>query len=453
MNLKNLQNIYFLGIGGIGMSALARYFHSKGIFVSGYDKTQTELTQKLIEEGIEIHFNENIEKIKSTKPELIVYTPAIPESNKELQYFRQNNFNIYKRSEILGMICKEKFSIAVAGTHGKTSISSIITHILKCGNKKITAFVGGISKNYNSNFINDKNSEIVIAEADEFDRSFLTLNPDIAIISSVDADHLDIYGSGEKLKESFILFSDNIKSGGKLIVNNKISKIFETPISKFLYSASEKGDYYASNIRMKNGENIFDINLGNEIINDINFRVPGNFNIENAVAASAVASILGIEKQIIKEALESYEGVKRRFDIQINRKDFVFIDDYAHHPKELKSMIGAVKELYPNKKVCGIFQPHLFTRTRDFADDFARSLEILDEVILLDVYPAREKPIPGVDSQMLFDKINSPNKILCKKNDLIFELKKRNIDVLLTLGAGDIDKLVKNIKEEYEKSI
>lgn len=453
MNLNNLQNIYFLGIGGIGMSALARYFHAKGVFVSGYDKTPTELTQKLIEEGIEVRYNENIKLIKKNNPELIIYTPAISASNKELKYFQENNFIIKKRSEILGIICNEKFLIAVAGTHGKTSISSIITHILKCGGKKITAFVGGISKNYNSNFVNDKNSEIVIAEADEFDRSFLTLNPDIAIISSVDADHLDIYGSGEKLEESFVLFSDNIKKDGKLIINKNIQQIFNHKKNKFLYSVNEKEDFFASNIKIENGKFIFDLNLENEIIREIKFEIPGDHNIENAVAASAVAYILGIENHIIKKALESYKGVKRRFDIKINRDDFVFIDDYAHHPEELKSTIKAAKELFPDKKISGIFQPHLYSRTRDFADDFARSLELLDEIILLDIYPAREKPIYGVDSKMLLEKINSGNKILCKKYDLIAELKKRKIEVLLTLGAGDIDKLVQTIKDEYEKNI
>ncbi|MCD4771926.1 MAG: UDP-N-acetylmuramate--L-alanine ligase [Bacteroidales bacterium] len=453
MNLNNLQNIYFLGIGGIGMSALARYFHTNGIFVSGYDKIPTELTQKLIEEGIEIHYNENIDLIKKINIELVVYTPAIPPSNEELKYFRENNIMIKKRSEILGMICNEKFLIAVAGTHGKTSISSIITHILKCADKKITAFVGGISKNYNSNFVNDKNSEIVIAEADEFDRSFLTLNPDIAIISSVDDDHLDIYGSGEKLKESFVLFSGNIKNAGKLIINKNIQQIFSHKKDKLLYSSNEIVNYFALNINIKNGKYIFDLSLENNIIREIEFKIPGIHNIENAVAASAVAHLLGVETCFIKKALESYKGVKRRFDIKINRDDFVFIDDYAHHPEELKSTIGTTKELFPDKKICGIFQPHLYSRTRDFADDFARSLELLDEIILLDIYPAREKPIHGVDSKMLLDKINSENKILCNKNELIKELMKRKIEVLLTLGAGDIDKLVQSIKDEYEKSI
>ena len=453
MNLNKLQNIYFLGIGGIGMSALARYFHANGVFVSGYDKTQTELTQKLSDEGIEIHYSENINLIRKIKPELIVYTPAVPASNKELQYFRENNFIIKKRSEILGIICNENFSIAVAGTHGKTSISSIITHILKCSKKNITAFVGGISKNYNSNFINDKNSEFIIAEADEFDRSFLALSPDIIVISSIDADHLDIYGSDEKLQESFIMFSDKIKKNGKLIINKSIQKTFDHKKNKFLYSAKGKDNFHTSDISIKNGKTIFDLYLENDVIRKIEYAFPGNHNIENAVAASAVAHILGIENKIIKEALESYKGVKRRFDIQINRNDFVYIDDYAHHPEEIKSTIKAVKELFPNKKICGIFQPHLYSRTRDFADDFARSLEMLDEIFLLDIYPAREKPIPGVDSKMLLDKINSNNKTLCKQPELIGKLKNSNIDVLLTLGAGDIDKLVQTIKNEYEKSI
>lgn len=444
MDLNKLHRVHFLGIGGIGMSALARYFRSKGIIVSGYDKSQTPLTNELIDEGMKIHFEDNIDLIPRNI-DLIVYTPAIPESNKEYQYFVNNNFELKKRAEVLGKITHDKFTIAVAGTHGKTTISSIIAHILKFAGHNVTALIGGICKNYNSNFISSENTEVFVVEADEYDRSFLTLHPDIEVISSIDADHLDIYGSKKYLNDSFKLFAEQIKSNGRLIIKKGIDLTVKA--EKILYySATCKVDFYSSNIRVEGSKYLFDLIFKNLQIKNIDFKIPGKHNIENAVAASAVGIEMGIKKEKIKEALETYSGVKRRFDIKIQNPDIIYIDDYAHHPEELKACISSVKELYPDKKITGIFQPHLFTRTKDFADEFAKSLDLLDKVILLNIYPARELPIEGVSSEMILEKIKIKNKKICSNIKVFEELKNNKPEVLLTLGAGDIDKLVEPIK-------
>ena len=444
MDLNKLHRVYFLGIGGIGMSALARYFHSKGIIVSGYDKSQTPLTNELIDEGIKIHFEDNIDLIPRNI-DLVVYTPAIPESNKEYQYFVNNNFELLKRAEVLGKITHDKFTIAIAGTHGKTTISSIIAHILKFTGHNVTALIGGICKNYNSNFISSENTEVFVVEADEYDRSFLTLHPDIEVISSIDADHLDIYGSKKYLNESFKLFAEQIKSNGRLIIKKGIDLTVKAKKNLY-YSATCKADFYSSNIRVEGSKYLFDLNFKNSQIKNINFKIPGKHNIENAVAASAVGIEMGIKIEKIKEALETYSGVKRRFDIKIQNPDIIYIDDYAHHPEELKACISSVKELYPDKKITGIFQPHLYTRTKDFADEFAKSLDLLDKVILLNIYPARELPIEGVSSEMILEKIKIKNKKICSNSKVFEELKNNKPEVLLTLGAGDIDKLVEPIE-------
>lgn len=435
------------------MSALARYFIIENKNVAGYDRVQTDITDSLIELGIDIHFNDDIslidKKYIDKENTLIIYTPAIPKDHSELNYFKNNNFKIYKRAEILGKIVNAKTGIAVSGTHGKTTISSMITHIFKTSSQGCNAFLGGITKNYNSNFILTENSKNVIVEADEFDRSFLQLFPYAAVISSMDADHLDIYGDKNKLKESFNLFANQVNTDGFVVVKDKISNNIKCNARKITYSLSDtKSDVYASNIRkQENNLYVFDCNYFNQKINNVYLGFPGLHNVENAIAAIAIAKTMGITDSEIINALKSFNGIKRRFDIKINTNDLVFIDDYAHHPEELKSIINSVKEIYTNKKVTGIFQPHLFSRTKDFADEFAKSLNLLDEIILLDIYPAREIPIDGVTSKIIFDKIKNKSKLLINKNELIEIINNKNdLQVLLILGAGDIDKLIKPIK-------
>jgi len=454
MELDEIKNVYFLGIGGIGMSALARYFHSQGKHVVGYDKTPTSLTDELIQEGIEVHFEDSIEiaqqKTKNKKQEtLIVYTPAIPKDHAELNYCLSNGFTVKKRSEVLGLITNNHFTIAVAGTHGKTTTSSMIAHILRSSGVNCLAFLGGISKNYDSNLLlpaDPKKETVVVVEADEYDRSFLALHPDIAVITSMDADHLDIYGDKKFMEESYRLFARQVKENGTLIYKKGLD-IGEIKAKQKQYSLSNHCDYSASEIKIENHQYFFIWNDGKNSIRRLSSQMPGRHNVENAVAAVAVARQLGVDADNIAEAIRTYSGVKRRFDYQIKRDNLVFIDDYAHHPEELRACISSVKELYPGKRITGIFQPHLFTRTRDFVDGFAKSLSLLEELILLPIYPAREKPIEGVTSKIIFDKATVVNKLMCRKEDLIRELATRKIEVLLTLGAGDIDQLVEPIKE------
>ena len=458
MDLNNIHSVYFLGIGGIGMSALARYFKAKGKHVSGYDKTPTSLTNELIAEGIDVHFEDNIDiinpKILNSKSELlVVYTPAVPKEHKEYCYFIENGFTIKKRSEVLGLITKQHFTVAVAGTHGKTTTSSIVAHILKHSGIDCTAFLGGITQNYHTNLLLSDKSNIIVVEADEYDRSFLTLYPDIAIITSVDPDHLDIYGDKKHLEESFNLFAKQVKPNGKLIAKKGLALEDEITKKSLSYSVVSTADFHASNIRVEEGSFIFDLESKIENIEAITFNVPGRHNVENAVAAAAAAQLIGVEGNEIKNALNSFKGVKRRFEYQVNSKDLIYIDDYAHHPEELKACINAVRELYPGKKITGVFQPHLYSRTRDFADGFAGSLDLLDECILLDIYPARELPIEGVSSQMLLKKMHIQNKILLQKNELVKDIKNRELEVLLTLGAGDIDQLVEPIKKALKNNL
>lgn len=455
MNVSNLKNIYFLGIGGIGMSALARYFNALGKNVTGYDKTRTPLTDELVNEGIEIHFSDDVNKINSSITEgnpadtLVIFTPAIPAGHSELQYFSEHGFIIKKRSEILGLITENTFTIAVAGTHGKTTTSSMIAHILRYAGYNCTAFLGGVSKNYNTNLLlsNSQTGEIyTVVEADEYDRSFLALSPSLSVITSMDADHLDIYGSESFMIESYRLFAQRLKANGTLIFRRGLP-LEDLPLLKNDYDVRGKGDYTANNIRISDHRYHFDWSNSTSGIRDITSDMPGLHNVENAVAAIAIARKLLVPDQKIKEALSAYTGVKRRFDYRLKNSKVVYIDDYAHHPEELRACISSVKELYPSKKITGIFQPHLFTRTRDFAEGFAKSLSMLDTLILLPIYPAREEPLPGITSEIIYTGVTAGEKVMCGKENVINELKKRDCEVVLTLGAGDIDQLVEPITE------
>ncbi|MFZ4400395.1 MAG: UDP-N-acetylmuramate--L-alanine ligase [Bacteroidales bacterium] len=446
MKVGNQNIIYFLGIGGIGMSALARYYHAKGYEVHGYDKTQTPLTNQLIQEGMFIHFEEDVNKIPQSI-EFVIYTPAIPSDHKEFIYFTQNGFVIYKRSQVLGLITKENKGIGIAGTHGKTTISTMTAHLLKQSSIDCSAFLGGISKNYNSNLLLSDKSNYVVIEADEFDRSFLQLHPYIAVVSSIDADHLDIYGDKEQLKLSFEAYISQIQKGGILIVKKDLKLELPEKIKVYTYSLDRNSDFHAEGIQIKNGYYYFDFIHPDGIIKDVKMGYPGLHNIENAIAAISIAWITGVNEEEIRNAIAGFEGVNRRFDIRIRTENLVYIDDYAHHPEELKACVNSVRNLFKDKKITGIFQPHLFSRTRDFADEFAESLDLMDEIILLDIYPARELPIPGVTSKILLDKINKKNKFLLQKNEILNFLKTRKPEVLLTLGAGDIDQLVEPIEK------
>ena len=458
MNIDQLKSVYFLGIGGIGMSALARYFMSRSIKISGYDKTSTPLTDQLINEGMNIHFEENIDLIPN-EIDLVVYTPAIPSGHKEMDYLIQKKQTLKKRAEVLGMISGKGKTIAVAGTHGKTTTATLIAHILKVAGIDLMAFLGGISKNYGTNFISSpahqliSSSTCIVVEADEYDKSFLHLQPSIAVITSTDADHLDIYGSLSEMKNTYLEFTGNLKHGGDLILKKgvDIGGVNDSEIHVFSYDVEHEADYFATNLKVNNGTYFFDLHTPAGMINELTVGIPGRFNLENAIAALSVAHRMGIPDVVMRDSLKSYRGVQRRFDFHCQRPGFVYMDDYAHHPEELKACIRAIKEVYPDKKITGVFQPHLYSRTRDFADAFARSLELLDEIILLDIYPAREAPIAGIDSTMLLNKIRSTNKILCTKGNLINELTLRKPEVLLTLGAGDIDQMVSPIINAFEK--
>jgi UDP-N-acetylmuramate--alanine ligase len=462
--MKNITHIYFIGIGGIGMSALARYFKAMGKNVSGYDKTPTKLTDELISEGINIHFEDNMDLINeeyksqiSKSQILIVYTPAVPKDHSEYLFFNSNGFNIKKRAEVLGLITESSRTIAVAGTHGKTTTSSLVAHIFKTAGLDPTAFLGGITQNYNTNLLlaeslksNNPTSNIqhlVVVEADEYDRSFLTLHPEIAVITSADPDHLDIYGDKTHVEESFSLFAGLAEE--KLIIKKSITDKIRCNKKAITYSIEDKyADYYGFNIKIEDGFYHYSIDTPSGIFENITLGLPGKHNVENSIAAVAVACQMHISETYIRSALKSFGGVRRRFDYQIKTPQLVFIDDYAHHPEELKAAINSAREMYPGKKITGIFQPHLFSRTRDFADDFAKSLDLLDECILMEIYPARELPIEGITSQMLLEKMKITDKAIVQKNDLIEEIGRRKIEVLLTMGAGDIDKFVEPIKNK-----
>lgn len=445
MNLEQVHNVYFIGIGGIGMSALARYFVANKKNVAGYDRTQTEITDSLVDLGVQIHFDDNVSIIEegflNIENTLIVYTPAVPSSHSELTYFREHGFTILKRSQVLGLITQNTYCLAVAGTHGKTTTTSILGHLLNECDVEVTAFLGGISENYNSNLIL-KGTKVTVVEADEFDRSFLTLSPDLAGITSMDADHLDIYENKESLEDSFREFAGKLKTNGKLFIKKDL------PIQGITYAVDETADYSAQNIKIVNGSYVFDVQTPSMLIKDIQFNLPGRHNLSNALIALAMAIEFGCAPYSLARALASYKGVKRRFTYQIKTDNLVFIDDYAHHPEEINAVNDAVREMYPSKRSLAVFQPHLFSRTKDFIDEFAESLSRFDEIILLEIYPARELPVEGVNSSWLLDKISNDNKKLVTKEQLVSEIQKSDAEVILTLGAGDIGEEVTKIKEQ-----
>ena len=453
MEIPSYKYVYLVGVGGIGMSALARYFNHQGFKVAGYDRTETELTRALASEGVDVHYDDSISLIPSDfrnnpADTLVIYTPAIPSDHNELNYLIANGFKVIKRSVALGVIAASKRTLGVAGTHGKTTTSTLLSHLLVEALGGVNAFLGGIAKNYSTNLLLSKN-DVLVAEADEFDRSFLQLFPNAAVITSTDADHLDIYGSHEAVLRSFADFINQIKPGGALVLKQGVEVPLENKeIAVYRYSIDKGGDFHAENIvRNSNGTYTFDIVTPKTRIEACTLGVPGWINVENAIAAVALALTVTDDTEALKRALASFGGVKRRFDFYINTPTLTFLDDYAHHPEELRASISSVKAMFPNRKVCGIFQPHLYTRTRDFAEGFAQSLSLLDEVILLDIYPARELPIEGVTSQIIFEKITTPNKVLITKSELLDVLSKRDVDVLMTVGAGDIDKLVEPIAD------
>ncbi|NLP57369.1 UDP-N-acetylmuramate--L-alanine ligase [Lutibacter sp. B1] len=443
MNLENIHNVYFIGIGGIGMSSIAKYFKSNGKNVAGYDKVSTTITKSLQELGIKIHFKDSVdlvdETFKNKQNTIVVYTPAIPKNHSEFNYFLENDFTVLKRSDILGEITKNSTCLAVAGTHGKTTTSTILGHILKESGVDVTAFLGGISENYNSNLILGGN-EITVVEADEFDRSFLKLSPNIACITSMDADHLDIYGEPVELHKSFIEFANKVSE--TLIVKKGL------PIEAKTFGLNENADFDAKNIRIENGVYFFDVQTPTEFIKNIQINLPGKHNVLNTVAALAMANSFGISLKAIAKALLTFKGINRRFSYKIKTENLVLIDDYAHHPTEINAVIDSVREMYPTKKVMGIFQPHLYSRTRDFADDFASSLSRFDELILLDIYPARELPIEGVTSSWLLSKISLKNKRILTKQELVEKSIKSTAEIIVMIGAGDIGELVDVIKNK-----
>ena len=442
MNFETLKHIYFLGIGGIGMSALARFFASKNVKISGYDRTRTLLCEELENEGMDIHYVEDVNLIPKNI-DLVVYTPAIPKDNLEFIHLQKTEIPILKRSEMLGLITQNMFGVCIAGTHGKTTISTLIAHLLTQSEVKCNAFLGGIAKNYNSNLILSKTSQIAVIEADEFDRSFLKLHPKIAAISSIDADHLDIYGTKDVMEQSFSEFANLVPSNGFLFQKHGTPNFGK--VHKTYHLNDSNADYYTSNLRVENGAYHFDFHAPDFNWKNLEMVYPGLHNIENAVIAVAIAYLLGATETEIRNGLKTFSGIKRRFDVHIKTENLVYIDDYAHHPEEIKACIESVGNLFPNRKITGIFQPHLYSRTRDFSDDFAKSLSLLDTVILLDIYAAREKPIEGITSKILLEKCTCPNKILTTKSNLLEILKTQPLDVLVTMGAGDIDQVVEPI--------
>jgi UDP-N-acetylmuramate--alanine ligase len=460
MQILNYKLYYFLGVGGIGMSALARYFNHYGKTVYGYDKTESNLSRQLEDEGIHIHYDDDVALLKKIisgydKEEILfIYTPAIPKNHEELVFLQQKEFKLQKRAWVLGEITKQFKTIAIAGTHGKTTTTTLVAHILKTAGINCFAFLGGISQNYQTNLLlgdADDTNAFVVVEADEYDRSFLTLHPYISVITSVDPDHLDIYGDKNAMHESYTQFASQTQKDGFLIVKKTVDNDLNIKDKHLIYSLNLDTDFSANSINIVDGEFCYNINSVIEPINHVAIGLPGLHNVENSIAAVAVAQKLGIKGDVINKALRSFKGVKRRFDYRVKSKSIVYIDDYAHHPEELFAAISAAKQLYPDKIITGIFQPHLFSRTRDFADGFAKSLDLLDVCVLLEIYPARELPINGVNSQMLIDKMSIENKFLVKKENVVEFLKSRKNEVVMTLGAGDIDSLIEPIESYLKK--
>ncbi len=456
--MQHIRYVYLLGIGGIGMSALARYFKADGKLVSGYDKTPTPLTQSLTNEGIEIHFNDDVNSIsvavrnsENKSQVLVIVTPAVPHNHSELAFFESNGYEIAKRSKVLGMLTADHFTLAVAGTHGKTTTSTLLAHILHSARMNCSAFLGGISTNFGSNLLigdSSKPNHKVVVEADEFDRSFLTLFPDLAIITSMDADHLDIYGDPNEMQNTYRAFAAQVKPDGMMLYKQGL-EIGNPSCHKMTYSIkeNESADFKGENIRVENGVYKFTLETPSIKIEGLTLGLPGRHNVENAIAASGLALECGVSPSDLKLALASFKGAQRRFEVHVKNEKTVYIDDYAHHPEELRAAISSARELYPNKKIAGIFQPHLYSRTRDFADGFAASLSLLDTLYMIELYPAREIAIPGVNSQMILDKVSIADKHLLSREDLLIKFKNEKPQVLLTLGAGDIDQLVNPIAQ------
>ena len=457
MNIESIKSVYFVGAGGIGMRALVRYFLSKGKIVAGYDRTPTPLTENLIAEGAQIHYEENVclipESCKDKETTLVVLTPAIPHEHEELEYFRNNGFEIQKRAQVLGTITRSSKGLCVAGTHGKTTTSTMAAHLLNQSHIECTAFLGGISKNYGTNLLLSQKSPYTVIEADEFDRSFHWLSPYMSVITATDPDHLDIYGTEKAYLESFEHYTTLIQPGGALIIRKGIAlqpKV-QAGVRVYTYSRDE-GDFHAENIRIGNGEIFIDFVAPDTRINDIQLGVPVSINIENGIAAMALAHLNGVTDEEIKQGMSSFHGVDRRFDFKIKNDKIVFLSDYAHHPAEIKQSVQSIHELYKDKKITAIFQPHLYTRTRDFYKDFADSLSLLDEVILTEIYPAREQPIPGVSSQLIYDNLRPGiEKCICRKEDIPDLLSKKPVEVLIVLGAGDLDNYVPSIARLLEQ--
>lgn len=454
MKFKDIHTVYFIGIGGIGMSAIARFFNSQGKQVLGYDKTETTLTQALQKEGVDIHFTDlgdimlnQLDKKKT----VVIYTPAIPKTNKELKAFIDNDYYLIKRAKALGIISKEKETFAVAGTHGKTTTSSILAHVLYNTNASCNAFIGGITTNYNSNCLINELSNRVVVEADEFDRSFLQLSPKYSIITTMDADHLDIYGDTKSLEQSFIEFAEKTNPNGLLMINDNLNFTSYKGKTKYLtYGFNSNANWIGQNLKYQNGYLCFDVINNKNRYSNIQFGLPGKHNAENALAVFGLLMEIGIGEQTIRTAFKTYKGVKRRFEYHIRRDDLVIIDDYAHHPKELTAFLNSVKEIYPNKKITTVFQPHLFSRTKDFMNEFAQALTLSNKLYLLDIYPARELPIKGITSKTLLDKIHLTNKQMSSKQTIVTDLHKTKHDIIVIVGAGDIDTTIKPIVESYE---
>ena len=446
--MKSYSNIYFIGIGGIGMSAIARYYNFKGLKVSGYDKTPSELTHALESEGIQVHYEDNIGYIpKDVENTLVVYTPAIPKDMGELVYVQEHGYRVIKRSRMLGEIAEGQRCLAVAGTHGKTTTSTLLAHIFQDSGEGCSAFLGGISKNYDTNLLVSRN-ETIVAEADEFDRSFLQLFPETAVITSMDADHLDIYSDIRNMHDAFKAFASQVS--GTVITKLGLDITPDDTKARILrYSYDNRqADFHARNIRTDEcGYFTFDLHWPGGVIRECKVGIPGWINVENAVAASAIALTYGLEPEKVRHALGTFQGVKRRFDIHVNTPSCSYIDDYAHHPKEIAAAVSSMRDIFPGRKLTAIFQPHLYTRTRDFADEFAEALSNVDKLIMLDIYPAREEPIPGVTSEIIFDKVTAPEKVIMKKEELMDYLRNEEVDTLITFGAGNIDRFIRPITE------